>query len=81
MCHAVVRCLSREPFGYDDYRYQSLEDACRQLEVPIEEPLHHATTDARLTAKLILKLAEIAERAFLPENGIWRMSVPSPNVK
>lgn len=51
-----------KPFGYDGYEYQSLESACQQLEIPIEGPLHRATTDARLTAKLLLKLAAIAER-------------------
>ena len=50
------------PYSYDGYRYQSLEDACKQLEIPTEEPLHSAATDAKLTAKLIIKLAEIAQR-------------------
>jgi DNA polymerase III epsilon subunit-like protein len=50
-----------KPFGYDGYEYQSLEDACQQMEIPVEEPLHRAATDARLTAKLLLKLAEIAK--------------------
>lgn len=39
-----------KPFGYDGYEYQSLENACLQLEIPIEGPLHRAATDARLTA-------------------------------
>jgi len=51
-----------EPFGYDGYKYQSLEEACRQMEIPIEEPLHRAATDAKLTAQLLIKLAEIAKR-------------------
>lgn len=51
-----------ELFGYDGYKYQSLEDACQQMEVPIEGRLHCAATDAKLTAKLLIKLAEIAQR-------------------
>lgn len=56
------------PFGFDSYQFQSLEAACKQMEIQIERPLHRAATDARMTAKLILKMAEIAERE-LPS---WR---------
>ena len=59
-----------KPFGFDGYKYQSLEDACVQMEIPIETPLHCAATDARLTAKLLLKLTEIAERDI--PHRLWR---------
>jgi DNA polymerase III subunit epsilon len=58
-----------EPLGYDSYRYQSLENACQQMQIPIEGPLHRAATDACLTAKLLLKLAEIGEEETSSKAG------------
>lgn len=47
---------------WNGYRWQKLEVACQTLGIEVDGTLHTSAVDARLTAQLVLKMAEMAEQ-------------------
>lgn len=50
------------PGRYGEFRWQKLQDACRQQSVPLVQE-HRALPDALAVAKLIQRLAELGDKA------------------
>jgi DNA polymerase III epsilon subunit-like protein len=62
---------------YDNYKWQSLDRACGQLKLKIEGKPHSAASDALMTAKIVLRLAEIAEAELSEELRLQCMPIVS----